>query len=199
MKKLISTLFILSTTLLYAAEKLEEITLKSCVTFNTLCAKCHEGQCSGRLTFNTGSEAATNHIKRYSEDSNISKNSVEEFFTLLNFMKKECLLYMPQIAKYNSNNLASFATNTYKEYFVPLGLLKKGDYSLWIKTTESNSFDVKIISKEFDSYLDISVCQSLKKREFGFKVDEDTDCFLRIKSKKPLYLEILEIKEASAK
>ena len=199
MKKLIATLFILSTTLLYAAEKLEEITLNSCVTFNTLCAKCHEGQCSRRLTFNTGSEAASNHIKRYSEDSDISKKTVEEFFTLLNFMKKECLLYMPQNAKYNQNNLASFATSTYKEYFIPLGLLKKGDYSLWIKTQEDNPFDVKIISKGFDSYLDISVCQSLKKREFGFKVDEDSDYFLRIKSKKPLHLEILEIKEVSTK
>jgi hypothetical protein len=195
MKIFIAIFFILFTTLLYAVDKVEEITLKSSVSFNTLCSKCHEGQCSGRLTFNKGSKATSNHIRRYSNDTNISKNEIEEFFTLLNYMKKECLLFMPQNTEYSPNNLASFATSTYKEYFIPLGLLKKGNYSLLIKTKEDIPFRVELISKQFDSCLDISICTCLKKREFEFKIDKDTNYFLRIKSKKPLYLDILEIKK----
>jgi len=199
MKKFISVFFILIASLLYCEDKVEEITLKSCVTFNTLCSKCHEGQCSGRLSFNTGSRSASNHIRRYSDDSNISKNEIEEFFTLLNFMKKECLLFMPEDKNYNQNKLESFATTTHKEYFIPLGLLRKGNYSLLIKTKEDATFKIELISKQFDSYLDITICESLKKKEFDFKIDKDTNYFLRIKSKKPLYLDILEIKKVLIK
>ena len=135
--KVVSTLFFLIfTTFLYSAQKLEDVTLKSAVTFNTLCAKCHEGQCSGRLAFDIGSEVASSHIKRYSDDESISKDEIKEFFTLLNYIKKECLLYMPDNIKYKTENLSSFATNSYKKYFIPLDMLKSGNYNLEIKIHE---------------------------------------------------------------
>ncbi len=193
--KFLTTLFLLVlATSLYSIEKKQNISLKSSVVFNTLCSKCHEGQCSGRLTFDTGSEVASNHIKRYADDSSISKSEVKEFFTLLNYMKKECLLLMPDKIKYTIENILSFATPSHKGYFIPLGRLKKGNYSLFIKTRDDTPFRVEVISSQFDSYLDRSVCACLKRRVFEVSIDEDTNYFLRIKSKKPLYLETLEIK-----
>jgi len=198
--KIITTLFFLIiTTSLYAAQNKENISLKSSVTFNILCSKCHEGQCSGRLTFDTGSEVASNHIKRYSNDENISKNEIREYFTLLNYMKKECLLLMPDDTKYTNSDLSSFAIPSHKGYFIPLGILKKGNYSLYIKTKNNIPFRIELISSQFDSSLDRSVCACVKKREFEFTIDKDTNYFLRIKSRKPLNLKSLEIKISKTK
>ncbi len=184
------TCLVLVTTL-YSSDKVSNISVKSAVTFNTLCAKCHEGQCSGRLTFDTGSGAASNHIKRYSDDANISKIEIQEFFTLLNYMKKECLLFMPESKKYKKENLSLFATASYKRYFIPLGELKKGKYTLELGPKEDIHFKLEVISSQFDSYLDQAFCPQTKEKKFNFMIEENINYFLRIQSKKPLHLKSL--------
>ncbi len=198
MKVLTSIFIVVLTTSLYAKQRVGDVSIKSAVTFNTLCSKCHEGQCSGRLTFDKGSQVASNHIKRYAEDENISKDEVKEFFTLLNFMKKECLLIMPDKITHNQENLLSFATTSHKQYFIPLGILKKGDYSLFIKIKDDTPFRLELISSQFDSYLDRNICSCLKKREFDFSVDEEIKYFIRLKSRKAIYLDDLEIKKINS-
>ena len=194
LNSLVIAIFLLIFTIpILADEKLDKISLKSAVIFNTHCAKCHEGQCSGRLTFDTGSEAASNHIKRYCDDATISTCEVKEYFTLLNYMKKECLLYMPNAIKYNSKNLLSFATSTHKRYFITLGVLKKGEYKLLAKTKDDVRYRVEIISSQFDTYLDRSICSSFKTNEFEFSIDEKLNYYLRINSKKTVYFQTLEI------
>ncbi len=178
---------------LYSGEISDNISVKSAVIFNTLCAKCHEGQCSGRLTFDTGSEAASNHIKRYSADVNISKDEIKEFFTLLNYMKKDCLLFMPKGIKYKKENLLSFSTLSHKRYFIPLGRLKKGEYLISLHIKENIHYSMEIISSQFDSYFSQTICPDAKKKVYEFSVDEDTNFFLRIQSKEPLNLEKLDI------
>ena len=128
-------------TSLYSLEKLESVSVKSAVIFNTLCSKCHEGECSGRLSFNTGSKAVSNHIKRYSNNPNITKKEIKEFFTLLNYMKKNCLLYMVSDKVNEIKNFTSFATSSLKKYFIPLGVLEGGKYFIEIKAKE----DIQII------------------------------------------------------
>jgi len=183
----------MTTIALYSSDKASNITTKSAVTFNTLCAKCHEGQCSGRLTFDTGSEAASNHIKRYSDDTNITKKEIKEFFTLLNYMKKECLLFMPNETKFNKDNLILFATASHKRYFIPLGVLKKGNYSLELEAKENIHFKLEVISSQFDSYLDEAFCPESKGKKIDFSIEENINYFLRIQSRKPLDLKSLKI------
>ncbi|WP_455755776.1 hypothetical protein [Sulfurimonas sp.] len=196
--KITTTLFFLIfTTFLYSAQNKENISLKSAVTFNTLCSKCHEGKCSRRLTFDRGNKFTNNHIKRYSDFKDISKNEIKEFFILLNYMKKECLLLMPDEIKYEISNLESFAISSHKGYFIPLGELKKGNYSLFIRTKDDTPFRVELISRQLDSYLDRLFRSCVKKRKFDFTIDKDTNYFLRIKSKEPLYLKVLEIKKVA--
>ncbi len=192
---IIFVFFLLVAVSLDAAENRDSISLKSAVTFNTLCAKCHEGQCSGRLSFDNGSDAASNHIKRYTEDENISNSEVKEYFTLLNYMKKECLLFMPDISRYTADNISDFSTASYKRYFIPLGKLDKGEYSLHIEMKEDIHFTFEIISNQFDSYLNRSFCPDNKKRVFNFTSDEMIEYFLRIKSQKSLHFKNLEIKK----
>jgi len=179
---------------LSSAERIENISTKTAVIFNTLCAKCHEGECSGRLSFNTGSKAAHSHIKRYADDINISEDETEEFFTLLNYMKKECALYMPDNGKWKPENLSHFALPSQKSYFVPLGTLQSGNYHLIIETEEDVLFRVEVISDHFDPYLDRSICPEQKVNILDFSVDESINAFLRIRSRKPLHIIALEIK-----
>ena len=186
--------FLLFTSSLYTTERAQKITLKSAVVFNTLCAKCHEGGCSGRLSFDTGKEAASNHIKRYADSQKISKLEVKEYFTLLNFMKKDCLLFMPKSAKWSLKNSLDFATPSHKQYFIPLGELQSGNYQLQIQTKKDINFRFEIISNQFDSYINQAIYSDNRKEVFTFLLEENTNCFLRIHSKKPLYIKSLMFK-----
>ena len=188
----LATLF--SPLALSVAEEPQNISTKTAVIFNTLCAKCHEGECSGRLSFDTGSQAASNHIKRYAGDANISKVESREFFTLLNHMKIKCALLMPDGDKWKQENLSHFALPSSKGYFIPLGLLKSGKYLIIIKTKEEIHFRVEVISERFDSFLDTTFCPDQKEESLSFILDETANTFLRIQSRKPLHITALEIK-----
>lgn len=179
---------------LLAAEEPQNISTKTAVIFNTLCAKCHEGECSGRLSFDTGSQAASSHIKRYAGDANISKVESKAFFTLLNHMKMKCALLMPDGEKWKQENLSHFALPSSKGYFIPLGLLKSGKYLIVIKTKEEIHFRVEVISDRFDSFLDKTACPDQKDEVLSFTLDETVNAFLRIQSRQPLHITAMEIK-----
>ncbi len=179
---------------LSSAQKVENISIKTSVIFNTLCAKCHEGECSGRLSFDTGSKAASSHIKRYAGDVNISKGETEEFFSLLNYMKTECALWMPNNGKWEPENLTHFALSSSKGYFIPLGILKEGKYHIEIKLKDDIHFRVEVLSDHFEHFLDISACPDGKKQILQFIIKRKVNTFLRIQSRKPLYIIDLNVK-----
>jgi len=191
-QKILRILYALSTALLIltgfsSAEEAQRLSTKTAVIFNTLCAKCHEGECSGRLSFDTGSEKARTHIQRYAEDPTISKQNIEEFFTLLNHMKKSCEILMPDKGTITVDEIAHFATPSQKAYFVPLGLLSKGSYVLSLSTKEKQHYRIEILSEHFDPFLDLSVCPGQKKK-MQFTTQEPVKTFLRIRSTKPLHI-----------
>ncbi len=163
--------------------------------FNTLCAKCHEGECSGRLSFDTGSTAATSHIKRYTGDQKISKGEIKEFFSLLNYMKTECALWMPDNGKWKPENLSNFALPAGKGYFVPLGVLKEGEYDIKIKMKEDVHFRMEVLSSDLEHFLDISACPDDEQAKRRFTVDRAVNLFLRIQSRKHLQIIDLSIKK----
>ena len=187
------TLFFVFPFSLSADEKIENISTKTAVVFNTLCARCHEGECSGRLSFDIGSEAANSHIKRYAGDINVSKGETKDFFTLLNYMKKECALLMPDNGKWEPDNLSHFALPSHDSYFIPLGVMKSGDYRLNIEIKEGVLFRVEVISDHFDPFLDQSVCPDEKGQNLEFAIGEPINAFLRIRSRKPLHIITLDI------
>jgi len=180
---------------LSSAQKVENSSIKTAVIFNTLCAKCHEGECSGRLSFDTGSKAAGNHIKHYAGDINISREEIKEFFTLLNHMKTECTVWMPDVGKWNTKKLSSFALPSGKGYFIPLGSLKKGKYRLEIKMKEDIHFRIEVLSDKFEHFLDISACPNCEIEPLHFIIDRSSNTFLRIQSRKPLQIIDLNVKK----
>lgn len=189
---ILSGLFISS---VQANEIKKEISTKTAVIFNTLCAMCHEGECSGRLSFQSGYKKAQSHIKRYVENVNISEGETKEFFMLLDYMKKECALLMPDDGAWKQENLSRFALPSHRGYFIPLGDLDKGKYHLAFTTKEHVLFQVEVISDHFEPYLDRSVCPGQEEYSFSFSVDKTANSFVRIRSKKPLHLLSLEVKK----
>ena len=183
--------------LLISFEKREDINIstRSAVIFNTLCSKCHEGECSGRLSFDTGSRTASSHIRRYTEESNLSKGKIKEFFALLNHMKKECAIYMPKQDKWQPGNLSLFMLPSSKGYFVPLGFLKSGVYHIGIKTREDIHFQTEILSEHFDHFLNQEICPEKRNNTLQFTIDKPTTVFLRIKSRHPLHIDTLKIEK----
>ena len=68
-----------------------EIPQSTIVRFNTVCANCHEGECSGRLSFQSGAAAARQHMQRYLGP--IVDADVAAFFDLLRYTKENCAHY----------------------------------------------------------------------------------------------------------
>ena len=180
---------------LSSAEKVEDISTKTAVIFNTLCAKCHEGECSGRLSFDSEGKAASSHIKRYAEEKNLSKGETKEFFTLLEYMKKECALWMPDNGRWKPENLLHFALPSQQGYFIPLGILKHGRYRLHIETKEDILFRAEVISSHFDPFLDRSIRSRGEEQRLLFNIDDPVTAFLRIRSRKPLHITTLKIEK----
>jgi len=180
---------------LSSAQKVENSSTKTAVIFNTLCAKCHEGECSGRLSFDTGSNKASSHIKRYAGDTNISKDETKEFFSLLNHMKTECALWMPDNGKWKPENLSRFILPSAKGYFIPLGILKEGKYHIEIKSKEDTHFRIEVLSDKFEHFLDMSACPNCEKEPLRFIIDRSANTFLRIQSRKSLQIIDLNIKK----
>ncbi len=178
---------------LSSAQEVEKSSIKTSVIFNTLCAKCHEGECSGRLSFHTGSKAASSHIKRYAGDINISKAETEEFFSLLNYMKIECAMWMPENKVWKLENLSTFALPSSKGYFIPLGLLKEGKYYLEVKLKDDSHFRLEVLSDHLEHYIDISVCPSRKEKIFEFTLKKSVNIFLRLQSRQVLEIRNLKI------
>ena len=191
----ITSIFFVFPPYLSSDEKVQDISTKTAVIFNTLCAKCHEGECSGRLSFDSDSQAASSHIKRYAEEKNLSKGDTKEFFTLLEHMKKECALWMPDNGSWEPENLLHFALPSQHGYFIPLGILKHGKYRLHIETKEDIRFRVEVISNHFDHYFDRSIISGGKEQRILFNIDAPVTAFLRIRSRQSLHITALKIEK----
>ena len=66
----------------------DEAFTESVVIFNTICAKCHEAECSGRLSFDEAFEKSTGHILRHYVQASGKQWLQKELF----FMVKQQIL-----------------------------------------------------------------------------------------------------------
>jgi len=111
---------------------------ESVVIFNTICAKCHEAQCSGRLSFDEAIEESTDHILRHYGAATEKQWLQKELFEILNYMKGNCAYYPMQISfpsksVWEGDTLDKFATLMERNYFIPVGSLTPGGYRIEIE------------------------------------------------------------------
>ena len=167
----------------------------SILRFNTVCAHCHEGECSGRLSFSLGPEAAFSHIRRFAGD--VDGTFVRQLQALLEHMKQECE-YAPMPALDVQGPLQREILDAYQDpatgnYFMPLGKLEPGTYRLTLHLEAPVSLRVEVLNRWFEFLVD--ECYGCNRTVFTamLEVDEASNHYLRLRSPTALRLEALRL------
>lgn len=174
----------------------EEIPQGAVVRFNTACARCHEGECSGRLSFGPDHTVAAHHVRRYAGE--VSADEQKALHTLLAYMKQRCAYYPmripePKAGGWDRTALASLRGPAGDAYFIPLGTLAAGRYRVHLRFDAAAEACAQVISARFaiDEYPGLkAVGQGM---EFEFAVDDGLPYYLRLQTASPAVLERLEI------
>jgi hypothetical protein len=125
----------------------------SVVRFNTLCATCHEGECSARLSFRLDPGATDGHIRRYTGD--ISPQAARELNALLEHMKLECGYYAidlhaPKDGRWKAALLQQLHAAEERAYFIPLGRLEAGRHRFTLGFEGEAELSVQLVSATFE-------------------------------------------------
>lgn len=134
-----------------------DVSRATVVKFNTICGRCHEGECSGRLSFSSGVAAAQSHVRRYIPSS--SPLEVEELFAILKYTKEDCAHYplpdtVPADGVWGVDALQQLRSPDGESHFIPLGKMRRGVYSLVLRFDGKTEASVRITSEKFDLLLE---------------------------------------------
>lgn len=179
-----------------AGRTADNIPAASVVRFNTVCANCHEGECSGRLSFSTGATAARGHMQRYL--GALSDGEAEKLFAVLRHTKEECSHY-PLASPFQptralkASELSAWQNPYEGGYFIPLGSLLAIEYRLRINLSVAGNGQLKITDSRFEPVIDEPLCPGNKSLEFRFQ-GSATQHFLTIKA--PVMLDSITLEAA---
>jgi hypothetical protein len=172
------------------------VSVEAATRFNTVCARCHEGECSGRLSFDLGDLAADNHIRRYGGD--VSPEMRRDLYALLAYMKQACAYHptavpVPNDGRWTAELLAALRNPAANAYFVPLGRLVEGHYRATLRFAMPTRADAQIISESFEiaDHPDLRAEHGIAELRFG--VDAQALQYLRLRIDRPAVLVELTI------
>lgn len=158
------------------------------VRFNTACAYCHEGECSGRLSFVLGADAAFAHIRRYAGE--LGDAEARQLAEALVHMKEHCA-YLPLTALAAGITepaaLVPYRNPDSGDYFLPVGLLTPDEYSLQLQFAEPVAVGVEVINEHFD-LVAVEVVDPPAAPAIRFPVDEAAVHFVRLRPGMPVPL-----------
>jgi len=148
--------------LAYAQIGAADMSRATVVKFNTICTLCHGGECSGRLSFSSGVEAAKGHVRRYIPSS--SPLEVEELFAILKYTKENCAHYPLPVAApadgvWDAEALQQWRSPESKGYFIPLGRMSPGMYRLGLRFDGQAETIMRITNEKFDELLEDQQCK----------------------------------------
>jgi len=149
-----------------------EIPSHTVVRFNTVCANCHEGECSGRLSFQSGVSAASSHIQRYL--GALAEHEVADLFALLKYTKEKCRQYplkaaVPAGGKWGAEALEKWRNPVEGGYFIPLGALKSGEHRVSLIFAGDPQGKVRVTDVHFEIAAEEHLCRG-SKPELAFSV-----------------------------
>ena len=152
----------------------ETIPLASVVRFNTVCSTCHEGECSGRMSFHTGSDAARNHMQRYL--GSIDETEAKQLFAMLRHTKEQCTHYPLAGAvtvghTLSAEQLVQWHNPQQGGYFIPLGQLNKGGHRLQMTFSKAANVKAKVTDRQFEPLAEDSSCPQQNTLEIRFDND----------------------------
>ncbi|MBP8168917.1 MAG: hypothetical protein KAX99_04560 [Azonexus sp.] len=138
-----------------------EIPQSTFVRFNTVCATCHEGECSGRLSFQSGVSAALGHMQRHL--GNVTDSEASDLFGLIKYTKERCAHYpvpgkIPNDDIWTAADLAAWRNLQAGAYFIPLGNIPAGKYRLRLSFNSPAQGRLKITDQRFEPVADEALC-----------------------------------------
>jgi hypothetical protein len=141
-------------------------TVESFVQFHTVCTNCHEGECSGRLSFDSGAAAARSHIERHI--GTVSDGKLAQLFAMLRHVKETCSNY-PQLpvraAKgvWPGEELAVWRNPLAGAYFIPLGILGAGHHGIVLEFGEPADGDARLVDDRMETSNEERLCRDTRK------------------------------------
>ncbi len=139
-----------------------EIPPATVVRFNTVCANCHEGECSGRLSFQSGVAAAANHLRRFL--GALTEREIADLFALLKYTKEQCRQYpvtaaVPTDGRWGAGELEIWRNPLEGGYFIPLGALKSGEQRINLRFAGTPQGQVRVTDALFEIALEEHLCR----------------------------------------
>ncbi len=171
---------------------------ESVVIFNTICAKCHEGECSGRLSFDGAFEKSTSHILRYYGAASGKHGLQKELFDILNYMKGKCAYYpmrgsVPVRRNWGPEILDRFNILMKRNYFIPIGRFSVGSYHMALELERDTRASIHLISEIFETAIEDCFVSENKTINIPFTIEERGDYYFRMYQREPVRIIRLSI------
>ena len=168
----------------------DEAFSESVVIFNTICAKCHEAECSGRLSLEEDFEKSTSHILRHYGQVSGKKWLQKELFDILNYMKVRCAYYPMQAAVplkrvWEGEIVDKCATLMERNYFIPVGNFKPGYYRIELDLEKDVKITAQLISEKFEWVFEDCYQSSDQRISIPFLIEEKGNYYFRMYPRKP--------------
>jgi hypothetical protein len=172
--------------------------IESVVIFNTICAKCHEAQCSGRMSFDDAYEASKNHIIRHYGEAADKQWLQKELFTILNYMKEKCAYYpmdstLPPKRVWQHDILNKMATLLEQNYFIPLGPFSAGNYHINLELKKDTKVTIHLVSEDFDMIIDDCFISDNMAIKIPFSITDPGNYYFRMYPYKPVKITRLAV------
>ncbi len=170
--------------------------LASSIAFGTTCARCHEGECSGRLTFDVEAQAAAGHIRRHAGE--IPDAAVEELFALLAKMKTECAYPpvdapVPDDGRWSSALLERLCVPSRRSCLVPLGRLEPGTYRVHMQLRGAQHVHAEVVTRAFETLFEEPLAIEAGASSVSFEAPARIESFLRLEAQEPLWMDRMRL------
>lgn len=158
--------------------------------FATACAICHEGECSGRLSFARRPQAAAAHIRQYAGP--VDDTLATRLYAALEQMKSACRyaeLPLADLARAHADNaLAPYRDPWSGGYFFALGPLREGEYRLHGEVNGESAVRIELIDDTFEPLTDACVDSHAGRFAITLQVSQRRPLYLRLRprDKRPL-------------
>lgn len=175
----------------------DDPSIESVVAFNTQCARCHEGECSGRMSFQLAEGAADEHIRRYGGD--MSMETVRDLGALLRYMKERCAFFPLPLSpgadhSWGRDILDRLRGPDGTAYFMPLGPMEPNSYLLRISGLDAGvRVCAELVAADFDLVGHDGLAPDGEHQVLRFRVHVPGDLFLRIRAQVPISLTRVEL------
>lgn len=157
---------------------------ESLAIFATTCARCHEAECSGRLTFTGGPERARDHVRRYT--GALADERVDDLVELLRATKLDCRVHEAAAADCGAlpgeaQRLRRMHVPAERAWFVPLGVPGAGPRRLALRFDRDTQPSVRLSTGGFETLLESTPTTRERVVELSFEAPAGQALFLRLR------------------